>query len=115
MAIARIHEEVGLAKRPTVLPTMTVTFPDGPLAGHEFVMHEPPSSLVFGTEDTLERELVGPALAAVVDHTLDIGDIGDIPPTWGLALSARWLQVWREAVLPPATGRRSPRRSPSQP
>ena len=104
-----------LEKRPTALPVMTVTFEDGPLAGHEFLMHEPPSALVFSGDDILERELVPPALAAVVDHTLEVEDIRTIPPSWGIALANGWVDAWKDAALPPATGRRSPRRSPAQP
>jgi hypothetical protein len=101
-------------KRPTTLPTITVAPTEGPLAGHEFLMHEPPSSLIFREEPTKEREVARAALAAVIDHTLKVDDVGDIPPEWSIALGNEWLDAWREATFPPASGRTSRERSPRQ-
>jgi len=104
---------MALKKQPANLPTMTVR-PNGPMAGHEFLMYEPPSELIFSGERLMEREVAAAAMTAVIDHTLDV-DLGRIPPQWAVALGDAWLQQWREVALPPTNGRRSPKRSPSQP
>jgi hypothetical protein len=106
---------MALKKRPVALPVMSVVFSDGPLAGHEFLMHEPASSLVFGSADVTDRELAIHALAAVTDSTLDLPDLGQIPTTWSMALANGWLEAWKGAALPPVTGRPSRRRSPEPP
>jgi hypothetical protein len=98
-------------KRPTTLPTLTVAPTEGPLAGHEFLMHEPASSLIFRDERAKESDVARSALAAVVDSTLEV-DVGDIPPDWAIALGNAWLDAYREKTFPPVTGRTSPERSP---
>lgn len=94
-----------LEKKALDLPTMEFAIEGGPLDGHEFVMYEPPSSLIFGPDEIDRSAFCRAALASVVDSTIE--DVGRIPPAWALQLANRWLQAWREKMLPPASGQPS--------
>jgi hypothetical protein len=94
---------MALEKRDHVRPEITVR-PDGPLAGHEFIMHRIPASTFIAMRrgEIDDGRLMELALEAIVDTTLPDGtelDLGE-----GLALMGAWTRAHREEAVPPATG-----------
>lgn len=109
-----------LRKRHYELQTVEVK-PNSTLQGHTFLMTRIPTKLwirirmaMEGGPEIAEWEVIQATLDAVVDSTLDV-DVALLTPYQIETLSEAWQATWKEAALPPQTGRRSPRRSPEQP
>lgn len=98
---------MGLKKREHVRPTITVR-PDGPLEGHEFIMHRlgAPEWIALRRGDLDDGQLAAAALAAVVDST--IPDDSELDMIEGMALMGAWVKAHKDDALPPADGETSP-------
>jgi hypothetical protein len=94
---------MALTKREHVRPTITVR-PDGPLAGHEFIMHRlgAPEWIALRRGDLDDGMLVAAALEAIVDTTLP--EDTELDMFEGMALMRAWVAAHREDALPPADG-----------
>ena len=94
---------MALTKREHVRPTITVR-PDGPLAGHEFVMHRLGASewIALRRGDLDDGMLVAAAVEAIQDTTLP--DDVELDMFEGMALMRAWVAAHKEDALPPADG-----------
>ena len=94
---------MALTKREHVRPTITVR-PDGPLAGHEFVMHRLGASewIALRRGDLDDGMLVASAVEAIQDTTLP-EDV-ELDMFEGMALMRAWVAAHKEDALPPADG-----------
>ena len=94
---------MALTKREHVRPTITVR-PDGPLAGHEFVMHRLGASewIALRRGDLDDGMLVAAAVEAIQDTTLP-EDV-ELDMFEGMALMRAWVAAHKEDALPPADG-----------
>jgi hypothetical protein len=94
---------MALDKREHVRPTISVR-PDGPLAGHEFVMTRipAPTYIALRRGEIDDGDLMGLALEAIEDTTLPDGTVLDMAE--GMALMTAWTRAHREEALPPVNG-----------
>jgi hypothetical protein len=104
-----------LKKRPAPIRTVTVR-PNSGLQGHEFLMRGMTTRLFLKLRagDATEEDMLQATLDAIIDSTLDV-EPAELAPEDLVGLTRAWQDAWKDAALPPVTGRRSPRRSPSQP
>jgi hypothetical protein len=104
-----------LKKRTAPLRTVLVK-PNSELTGHEFLMRALPTRLYIALRagDATEEMMLAETLAAIIDSTLDC-EPADLAPDQLTGLTNAWSEAWKDAALPPVTGRRSVKRSPSQP
>ena len=96
-----------LKRKPVDLPTITVEYADGPLAGHTVIMRSVSTRLylLIRSDEITNDDCVRETLAAVVDHSLDLpGGVGDLPVGQVVDLFGRWIAAWEESALPPASG-----------
>jgi len=94
---------MALTKREHVRPTITVR-PDGPLAGHEFIMHRLGAAdwVALRRGDLDDGMLVASAVEAIQDTTLP--DDVELDMFEGMALMRAWVAAHKEDALPPADG-----------
>ena len=104
-----------LKKKPAPIRTVLVK-PNSELQGHEFLMRGLSTRLFLAlrSHEATEEMMLAETLASIIDSTLDTHP-ADLAPDQLTGLTLAWQQAWGEAVYPPATGRRSVKRSPSQP
>jgi hypothetical protein len=104
-----------LKKHPAPIRTVLVR-PNSELQGHEFLMRGLSTRLFLAirADEATEETMLAETLGAIIDSTLD-GDPADLAPEQLVGLTRAWQEAWKDAALPPATGRPSRRRSPSQP
>jgi len=90
--------------------------PNSELQGHEFLMRGLSTRLFLAVRsgEATDEMMLTETLAAIIDSTLDV-DPAELEPGQLTGLTLAWQEAWKDAALPPATGRRSARRSPSQP
>lgn len=96
-------------------PIRTVTVrPNSELQGHEFLMRGLSTRLFLAVRsgEVTEERILAETLDAIIDSTLDC-DPAELAPDQLTGLFNAWSDAWKEAALPPVSGRRSSRRSPS--
>lgn len=92
-------------KRPIDLPPLEV-LPGGALSGHTFRMRRLSTReyIAFRRGEVDDAALFEAAIGAVEEHSVDIEDLGTLPPNVVDDLVAAWIAAHREAAVPPASG-----------
>lgn len=105
---------MSLAKVPYERPTVRVLL-NSQLAGHELIARRYDTAFLLRLRkgEVKDADLIEEFLAAVVDHTFPLDDLRELDPVDAAAAAAAWIDAVKGTALPPATGRRSAKRSPS--
>ncbi len=105
-----------LPKRDYEAPTVLVKL-NSRLTGHEIIARRYDTAFLLKLRkgEAKDSDVVEAFLAAVVDHTFPMDDLSQLDSTDAIAAAGAWLDAVKGKALPPATGRRSQRRSPFTP